>query len=571
MKRKAEPSGSGSASPKKAANGTGHGAADASAVPAAAAAPPALKLTYFNIQGVAEKVRLALVVQGVAFEDERIDFKTWMAMKPTTKFGQLPLLTIDGSQTIAQSGAMLRYVAGLKSQTLYPVADARATLLVEEVLGLVDDFSKAWTPGLYMGMKPHIYGHPDGHNKTEEGRKLVQRLRCSFVEETLPKFMAWFGDYLGEREAFLVGSNVTIADLSLLPVLARFMTSDMDFIESTTLDAYPKITAWVARMHSLPALQSWYAPQPKASAAFFRFGRPGEKWGAAEQAEWQADVDQAKRTYQEHVLAKLEPLKARFDVQQYGSLKYIDETRFPLFAVKTKNWTAGRPTVLVTGGVHGYETSGVQGALLFLETKAEEYSATFNIVVVPCVSPWGYENIQRWNRNAEDPNRGFYPKSSVQECACVMALVESLGGRDAFKVHLDLHETTDTDETEFRPAKAARDGLAFNEGTIPDGFYLVGDSENPQEAWQAAILASVKEVTHIVKDASIMDIPVSMPGLVAVDAKSLFLCSSVTNATFTTTTEVYPDSKGVTDEECNRAQVAAVTGGLDFVLSQGAC
>ncbi|MGU3841444.1 peptidase, partial [Vibrio diabolicus] len=32
--------------------------------------------------------------------------------------------------------------------------------------------------------------------------------------------------------------------------------------------------------------------------------------------------------------------------------------------------------------------------------------------------------------------------------------------------------------------------------------------------------------------------------------------------------EVYPDSPTVTDEDCNDAQVAAVVGGLDYVLAQ---
>jgi len=70
-------------------------------------------------------------------------------------------------------------------------------------------------------------------------------------------------------------------------------------------------------------------------------------------------------------------------VQQYGALS-IDKERYPLFALKTKNWVAGKPAVLITGGTHGYEKSGVQGALLFLETKAEVYSSTFNILVAPC-------------------------------------------------------------------------------------------------------------------------------------------------------------------------------------------
>jgi len=63
--------------------------------------------------------------------------------------------------------------------------------------------------------------------------------------------------------------------------------------------------------------------------------------------------------------------------------------------------------------VHGYETSGVQGALLFLQSAAAAYSESFNLLVVPCVSPWGYETIQRWNAQAVDPNRSFNPQGEV--------------------------------------------------------------------------------------------------------------------------------------------------------------
>ena len=47
---------------------------------------------------------------------------------------------------------------------------------------------------------------------------------------------------------------------------------------------------------------------------------------------------------------------------------------------------------------------------------------------------------------------------------------------------------------------------------------------------------------------------------------SLGLCSGVTNAEFATTTEVYPDSPKATDEQCNRAQVACVVGGLEYII-----
>jgi hypothetical protein len=136
---------------------------------------------------------------------------------------------------------------------------------------------------------------------------------------------------------------------------------------------------------------------------FYPVGTLGKPWGAKERAEW-LSRQTIKRTYKEEVLSKLENLKETFDVTKYGALSHNPE-RYPLFAVKTKNWDASKPSVLVTGGVHGYETSGVQGAILFLQTKAQEYSETFNILVLPCVSPWGYETVQRWNYKAMDPVR----------------------------------------------------------------------------------------------------------------------------------------------------------------------
>ena len=139
------------------------------------------------------------------------------------------------------------------------------------------------------------------------------------------------------------------------------------------------------------------------------------------------------------------------------------------------------------------------------------------------------------------------------------------------KLTLRLHETTDSDETEFRPALAARDGLEYIEGMIPDGFYTVGDTENPQPEFQKAVIESVAKVTHIAPaddQGEIIGSPVVQFGVINYPMEKLGLCGGVTNCTYGTTTEVYPDSPKVTDEECNDAQVAAVVGGLDYVLAQ---
>ena len=198
----------------------------------------------------------------------------------------------------------------------------------------------------------------------------------------------------------------------------------------------------------------------------YPIGTPGKKWGEGEKAAWLAE-QKIQRSYSEQVLLKLEPLKERFIVGQYGALSYLPD-QYPLYVVKTRHWDRNKANVLVTGGVHGYETSGVQGAIRFLETRAQDYAAQFNIVVAPCVSPWGYETINRWNPVAVDPNRSFHTDSASQEAAALIQYVNAQSM--VFAAHFDLHETTDTDNTEFRPALAARDALEQDNWNIPDGF-----------------------------------------------------------------------------------------------------
>ncbi|CAM9172740.1 unnamed protein product [Ectocarpus fasciculatus] len=297
-------------------------------------------------------------------------------------------------------------------------------------------------------------------------------------------------------------------------------------------------------------------------------GTPGQPWGEAEKAQWRAQQS-IKRSYAEEVLAKIEPLKGRFVVEQYGALPH-DEEKYPLFAVKTLNWDNSKRTVVVTGGVHGYETSGVQGALRFLHTEAEKYSEHFNIVVAPCVSPWGYETINRWTALALDPNRSFAGDGSTAESSQLIRFIHSLRADGDVNViaHFDLHETTDTDETVFRPALASRDGKPYVPGLIPDGFYLVGDSLKPVPELQKVLIEGVQKVTHIAPaddKGLIIGSPVTQFGVINYPVVELGLCASLTGADYVTTTEVYPDSPKVDDENCIIAQVACITSGLEYL------
>jgi hypothetical protein len=300
--------------------------------------------------------------------------------------------------------------------------------------------------------------------------------------------------------------------------------------------------------------------------AHYPIGTPGVPWGEAEVAAW-LSRQHTKRSYEVDVLQVIAPLSSRYDVVQYGRLDYHPD-KYPLFAIKSRGWRDELPCALVTGGVHGYETSGVHGALGFVDKHAATYEGRINLLVAPCVSPWAYEVIHRWNMHAVDPNRSFRDDSPAQESAALMRLVAPF--RDGVLVHVDLHETTDTDESEFRPALAARDGVAHEPGEIPDGFYLVDDSERPQPQFQQAVIAAVAKVTHIAladRHGEIIGSTMVAPGVINYPLKRLGLCASITRAPYKTSTEVYPDSPRSTPEQCNAAQVAAVCAAIDFALT----
>ena len=120
---------------------------------------------------------------------------------------------------------------------------------------------------------------------------------------------------------------------------------------------------------------------------------------------------------------------------------------------------------------------------------------------------------------------------------------------------------------------AARDGEAFTPGTIPDGFYLVDDTERPQPAFQQAIIDAVARVTHIAEadtQGELIGSPMVARGVIRYALREWGLCTSVTGARYTTTTEVYPDSPRTTPEQCNLAQTTAVCAALDFLLARPA-
>ncbi|WP_217272196.1 hypothetical protein [Sphingopyxis sp. BSNA05] len=121
------------------------------------------------------------------------------------------------------------------------------------------------------------------------------------------------------------------------------------------------------------------------SNPFYPIGIPGQAWGEYERKQWRARQS-VQRRYAQDVVPRIEAMADQFDIVTYGQLDYADDI-YPLFALRNGAHDPALPTAFVTGGVHGYETSGIMGALEFLETRAADYVGKINLLVAPCVSP----------------------------------------------------------------------------------------------------------------------------------------------------------------------------------------
>ncbi|CAH2246216.1 jg3689 [Pararge aegeria aegeria] len=70
---------------------------------------PNVVFYYFPVKALGEAVRMLLAYGGQEFEDNRVPMEKWPEFKPSTPFGQMPVLEIDGKK-YAQSMAIARYL-----------------------------------------------------------------------------------------------------------------------------------------------------------------------------------------------------------------------------------------------------------------------------------------------------------------------------------------------------------------------------------------------------------------------------------------------------------------------------
>mgnify|MGYP003743684415 FL=1 len=197
------------------------------------------------------RLRFTLLMGGVPFKDTRVSSKEWAELKPTTKYGQLPEMYLNGeTKPYAQSGAMLRFAGAITG--LVPKDPIKA-LSVDEAIGLDEDLRREMRPSIVISYDQTI--------KPKEKARKIKELREKLVADQIPKFLSHFEQMLGNSD-YLCGSSPTIADAQFL-VTCRWLGSGvLDHIPADIMTKYPKITAFRERMETRPEIAA-YLNKPK--------------------------------------------------------------------------------------------------------------------------------------------------------------------------------------------------------------------------------------------------------------------------------------------------------------------
>ena len=195
------------------------------------------KLTYFDAPvSRGEECRLALHVAGVDFEDERIGREDWAAMKASTPYGALPVLTLPGHAPLGQSTAILVLIG--RRHGLHPTDDFEAARH-EGMMQHVEDLRAKISPTLNMA--------------DAEKQAAREALAAGYIP-------AW--TRFAERNIkgpFMGGDKLHVADLKIHMVVRWLQGGKLDHIPATIFADFPKLVGVHDAVRDHPRVKDWSA------------------------------------------------------------------------------------------------------------------------------------------------------------------------------------------------------------------------------------------------------------------------------------------------------------------------
>ena len=199
-----------------------------------------MKLYYHPASTTCRMIMMFAAEEGIALDYQLIDLMTGEQLKPEFKAinpnGLVPALD-DGGFVLAESGAIIRYLAGKSGSAAYP-KDLKERARVDEAM---EWFYSNYYKDLGYGLVyPQLFPH---HRRPNEAAQ------ASTVEWGKQKAQHWLGildkDMIGPKRKFLCGDKITLADY-----VGIEMVTLGELVKCTYKD-YPNVCRWIGNMKAL--------------------------------------------------------------------------------------------------------------------------------------------------------------------------------------------------------------------------------------------------------------------------------------------------------------------------------
>ena len=145
-----------------------------------------------------------------------------------------------------------------------------------------------------------------------------------------------------------------------------------------------------------------------------------------------------KRNYLKFVNRLHNALNHNARISTLGYIKFATN-KYPFQKVILGDHNPRR--VLISAGIHGDEPAGVESVCAFLESgRYKAHLDEWEITILPCINPYGFENNTRKNHDNKDLNRLFKDQLPPLE----VQLAKSIFKPSYFDITIELHEDSDS-------------------------------------------------------------------------------------------------------------------------------
>ncbi|XP_067942635.1 probable glutathione S-transferase 8 isoform X1 [Watersipora subatra] len=201
------------------------------------------KLTYFPVYARAESIRMLYSIAGVPFEDVRVQFDDWPAVKAMQPLGQLPVLECEEGNLV-MSNSIARYVAkklGLFGGNAWE--EALNDMVMETCLECTNDLAKSVYFWLLFKRTPE----PENSDKILETFKEKLLKAMNYVQSVAEK----------RGKTFILGDQISLADVWVFNTL-QFSSKAC----SSALELTPWVKQFTESFQNDPKVKSYLETRP---------------------------------------------------------------------------------------------------------------------------------------------------------------------------------------------------------------------------------------------------------------------------------------------------------------------